>query len=164
VTRPPPGTRPAPTEPPITVEPAPTTAPPAPPTTAATTSAPTTAEPPPDPPVEPPSEPAKTAQVLDPPPTISKPKVVSLDADRASVSYSSDHCVATRFRLSGSDGSRQTGSSDGYDAAVHCSTAWNLDFVGASGLVPGVSYGLTVWVKSVAGQTARDSVSFTTPS
>lgn len=133
------------TEPPITVEPPPPTEEP--------------------PPVVPPPDPGDdddAALALGLAPAILAPKVVSLGRTRAAVSYSSDQCVATRFELSGSNGSLQTGSSGGYDASVHCSTAWNLDFAGSSGLSPGVSYGLTLWVKGVSGLTDRTGLSFTT--
>ncbi len=96
-------------------------------------------------------------------PALSNPTLVSLSSTGASVTYSSDLCVATRFQLAGTDGSIQSGSSRGYEASIQCSSAWNLDFRGASGLVPGVAYTLSLTIKGPLGQTASDSLQFTTP-
>ncbi len=96
-------------------------------------------------------------------PALNAPAVVSLSSTSASITYSSDLCVATRFQLAGTDGSVQSGSSRGYDASVQCSSAWNLDFRGSSGLVPGVAYTLSLTIKGPLGGTASDSLQFTTP-
>lgn len=97
------------------------------------------------------------------------PRIVSLDVVRvdrrsASVSYSSDQCVATQFMLSGSDGTAQQGSSPGFDPDVRCSRSWNLDFRGSWQLQPGTDYVLRVWVKGDgADLTDTAQVSFSTP-
>jgi len=96
-------------------------------------------------------------------PALSAPTLVSLSSTTASVTYSSDLCVATRFQLAGTDGSVQSGSSRGYEASIQCSSAWNLDFRGSSGLVPGVAYTLSLTIKGPLGQTVSDSLQFTTP-
>ncbi|MEM9565338.1 MAG: hypothetical protein AAGA93_22135 [Actinomycetota bacterium] len=98
-------------------------------------------------------------------PALGQPTLVAVDGDSASITYRSDDCVATQFRLRGSDGSVQSGASSGYDAAVQCALAWNLDFNAGRGseLTPGVAYTLTVTVKNVADRTASARLDFTTP-
>ena len=118
-------------------------------TTAPTTEPPTTAD------TEPPVDTG--------PPTILSLDVVSLQKRRASINYTADQCVATRFTLSGSDGSTQQGSSPGYDPAVSCDTGWNLNFRNATGLNPGTSYVLTVWIKALNNRNTSAQLSFTTP-
>jgi hypothetical protein len=96
-------------------------------------------------------------------PALTTPRVIALASTTATLVYSSDECVATRFRLTGSDGSSQTGTSTDYDASIQCSASWRLDFGGSSGLLPGVAYTLAVSVKNVAGLAAASRVDFTTP-
>lgn len=119
-------------------------------------------------PTEPPTEPtidddmaaARQAATV---PALIGPTLLSLSGSAATVAYSSDTCVATRFRLTGSDGSSQTDTSSAYDADIHCSTAWNLAFDGSSGLDPGVTYSLAVTVKNSSGLTSSRTLTFTTP-
>ena len=98
------------------------------------------------------------------PPSIDAPRVAELTSTSASVTYTSDRCVATRFVLAGDDGSRLSGSSPEFDPTISCSTAWNLDFSGSNDLSPGTGYSLTVWVRAEdSGLTANSRVTFRTP-
>lgn len=98
------------------------------------------------------------------PPTIASLRVTRLRSEQATLAYSSDQCVATRFVLSGGDGSTQEGSSRGYDPTLQCSRAWNLDFSGPTSLRPNTSYVLEIWVKAEGTNlTSQSSISFRTP-
>jgi hypothetical protein len=89
--------------------------------------------------------------------------VASVGRRSARIRVNSNQCVATRFVLSGSDGSGQEGSTSGFNPAVSCSSGWNLNFAGSSRLTAGTSYTLTVWVKAVDSQlTNSASISFST--
>ncbi len=97
-----------------------------------------------------------------------KPKVVSIEAvgvasRSATVSYTSDQCVATQFTLNGSDGSVQTGSSPGFNPDANCALGWQLDFKGRNGLKPKTDYVLAVTIKARGSElTTSSQVSFTT--
>ena len=96
-------------------------------------------------------------------PQILSAEVVTLRERRASVVYTANQCVATRFSLAGSDGTAKQGRSRGFDPDVFCDTAWRLDFTGRDGLKPDTSYVLSIWIKGASGEVASSQLSFTTP-
>ena len=95
-------------------------------------------------------------------PALSPLRVSGVGRRTATVTYSSDQCVATRFTLAGAD-AVQRGSSPGFDPAAECWTAWRLDFGGSSALRPDTAYTLRIWVRAETdGPVSSAEVSFRT--